>query len=280
MKIFENRNLCLGFAVQFAIIGLIIQTATALQLDGLVTKKPRVSKYTTKPQAPTLSPSSTSTYRVNSTSGSTCILIQTDGLLSIQYRDKLNEDKEADVYLPDNPGLTGVCDNSDESTVTLSFRGFVLTMYFTKTPGGERWYVNQIELSYSSSNPLFEHIDRPNLNVKLSTPPHTFLFPTPIGKSFECMQEKTIVMFSQDENDRSGHLAKLFLRETRMQGFMYKAGGQWGPPFQCSATGSYRDESAPFYLGTILAVACILTVVGYGVWRYMKVKKFQYGNMS
>lgn len=32
----------------------------------------------------------------------------------------------------------------------------------------------------------------------------------------------------QDENDKSGHLAKLFLRETRMQGFMYKAGGQWG----------------------------------------------------
>lgn len=32
----------------------------------------------------------------------------------------------------------------------------------------------------------------------------------------------------QDENDRSGHLAKLLFRETRVQGFMYKAGGQWG----------------------------------------------------
>jgi hypothetical protein len=63
--------------------------------------------------------------------------------------------------------------------------------------GGERWYMNQIELSYSSSNPIFEHIDRPGLRVKLSTPPHTFLFPTPIGKSFECMQEKTVVMFAQ-----------------------------------------------------------------------------------
>jgi hypothetical protein len=63
--------------------------------------------------------------------------------------------------------------------------------------GGERWYMNQIQLSYSSNNQLFEHIDRPNLNVKLSTPPHTYLFPTPIGKSFECMNEKTVVMFSQ-----------------------------------------------------------------------------------
>lgn len=63
--------------------------------------------------------------------------------------------------------------------------------------GGERWYVNNVELTYSTSNSLFEHIDRPNLNVKLSTPPHTFLFPTPIGKSFECMTEQTIVMFAQ-----------------------------------------------------------------------------------
>lgn len=63
--------------------------------------------------------------------------------------------------------------------------------------GGERWYVNQVQLAYSTNNPIFEHIDRPNLNVKLSTPPHTYLFPTPIGKSFECMQEKTTVMYSQ-----------------------------------------------------------------------------------
>lgn len=56
---------------------------------------------------PTSPPSSSSTYRINATNGNTCILITTDGLLSIQYRDKMNEDKEADVYLPDNPGLDG-----------------------------------------------------------------------------------------------------------------------------------------------------------------------------
>lgn len=58
-------------------------------------------------QKPTSPPSSSSLYRVNSTNGNTCILMRTDALLSIQYRDKLNEDKEADVYLPDYPGLTG-----------------------------------------------------------------------------------------------------------------------------------------------------------------------------
>lgn len=37
----------------------------------------------------------------------------------------------------------------------------------------------------------------------------------------------------QDENDKSGHLAKLLFRETRLQGFMYKAGGQWGKEWIC-----------------------------------------------
>lgn len=72
MKILQNWNLCHGFAARFAILGemsalarvysvlntvnnyssgLVIQMTSALQLDGLVTKKPRVSKYTMKPQA-------------------------------------------------------------------------------------------------------------------------------------------------------------------------------------------------------------------------------------
>jgi hypothetical protein len=35
------------------------------------------------------------------------MLIRTDGLLSIQYRDKYGEDVEADVYLPDYPEIQG-----------------------------------------------------------------------------------------------------------------------------------------------------------------------------
>lgn len=39
-------------------------------------------------------PSTLSTYRINNTNGATCILIRTDALLSVSYRDKLGEDKE------------------------------------------------------------------------------------------------------------------------------------------------------------------------------------------
>jgi hypothetical protein len=68
-------------------------------------------------------------------------------------------------------------------------------MSFEKTPGGERWFMKNIELSYSTSNPIFEHIDRPNLDVKLVN--NSLLFSTPVGKSFQCDQEQVIIMYSQ-----------------------------------------------------------------------------------
>lgn len=99
------------------------------------------------------------------------------------------------MYLPDYPQLSGVCDDSDDSSITMTFRGFTLTISFEKTPGGERWFVNRMDLSYSSSNQMFEHIDRPGLDVKLSNT--TLLFSTPVGKSFQCDKEQTVIMYSQ-----------------------------------------------------------------------------------
>ncbi|GAB0087676.1 uncharacterized protein DMENIID0001_020150 [Sergentomyia squamirostris] len=271
------QKLCV-FAV---ILCSILKVTVSLQLEGLSTKKPRITKYTTKSsQNVTPTPATTSFYRVNATNGATCILIRTDGLLSIQYRDRLGEDKEADVFLPDDVNLRGECDE-DESSYTMGFKGFELTMNFKKTPGGERWYINNVDLSYSSSNKVFEHPDRPNLNVKLSTPAHnTLLFPTPVGKSYTCDTEQVITMYAQDEDDRSGHLAKLYLRDLRMQAFMYKKANTWGPSYQCSATGTYRDETAPIAVGSTLAVMTLCIITGYGLWRYFKVKKVQYGTME
>lgn len=105
-------------------------------------------------------------------------------------------------------------------------------MLFKKTPGGERWYVSTIDLSYSSSNPLLKQIDRPNLQVsfyswfpaflvscywnekKKTTQNRIFhifqvklssdsnlLFPTPVGKSYMC-NESDIVLYSRVRNSK------------------------------------------------------------------------------
>lgn len=77
----------------------------------------------------------------------------------------MNEDVSASAFLPDDPEIKGDCSNEDISSVSLSFKGFKLLMVFKKTPGRDRWYVSNMELTYSSSNPMFLHVDRPNLNV-------------------------------------------------------------------------------------------------------------------
>ncbi|XP_023160241.1 lysosome-associated membrane glycoprotein 5 [Drosophila hydei] len=288
---FRENNRALKYANGYVfniicciLFALLANSAQGLQLSAFTTKTPRVSKYTTKsPSASSMNhDATTSTYRLNATNGITCILMQVDGLISFRYRNKLNEDVEADLYMPDNPLLSGECDNTNLEILTMDFRGFSLSMTFKKSSGGEGWYINLFELTYSSSNPLFEHPDRPNLNVKLTSPAQTpMYFPTPVGKSYLCDKEQTVILYAPHESgDQSGHIARLYLRDMHMQSFMFKESGKWGPSFHCSATGSYRDETAPLAVGTALAIAVLLTISGYGGWRYFKVKKVQYGSME
>lgn len=216
----DYRTIKIPFSLWSGVLACI---ATALQLEGLSTKKPRTTKYSSKAVAPiTDSPSTVSIYRVNNTKGTTCILIRTDGILDITYRTILNEDIVANTFLPDDVDLSGDCSEEDVSSMTMKFKGFTIYMVFKKTPGGERWYVSNVELSYSSSNPLLKQIDRPGLQVfhnvnflhvpsslskvifisnsnqvKLSTPVHnTLLFPTPVGKSYTC-DEQDIILYSR-----------------------------------------------------------------------------------
>ncbi|ALC44433.1 CG32225 [Drosophila busckii] len=263
---------------------LFVSSIQGLQLSAFTTKTPRVTKHTTKsPSASSMNhDATTSIYRFNATNDITCILMQVDGLISIKYRNKLNEDVEADLYMPDSPQLSGECVESNLEILTMNFKGFKLSMTFKKSSGGEGWYINLFELTYSSSNPLFEHPDRPSLNVRLTSPAHTpMYFPTPVGKSYVCDKEQTVILYApHDSGDQSGHIARLYLRDLHMQSFMFKDNGKWGPSFHCSATGSYRDETAPLAVGTALAIAVLLTISGYGGWRYFKVKKVQYGSME
>lgn len=102
---------------------------------------------------------------MNNTKGTTCILIRTDGILEIKYRTKTNEDVAENTFLPDEVELSGDCSEEDISSFTMKFKGFTLFMLFKKTPGGERWYVSNVELSYSSDNPMLRQVDREGLQV-------------------------------------------------------------------------------------------------------------------
>lgn len=237
--------------------------------------------------ATTLLPKSTTTpriineeqplYRVNSSNGRACILLQVDAVVDIPYRTKIGQEEVASVYIPPDAEVTGDC--NDENTVKMSLRWktFILSWSFAKTPGRERWYVDKIELTFNTSDRHFEHIDQPNKTIRLSTDKkHTaLLFPTPVGKSYSCSQE-TVIPLTYGKMT-----AKLLLRAMKLQPFKFKT-NDFAAEYNCDTLNARvsKDETAPIAVGSTLAAAVLLTVTGYAGYRYFVVKKVKYDTME
>ncbi|EGI69659.1 LAMP family protein C20orf103-like protein [Acromyrmex echinatior] len=236
----------------------------------------------------TIVPSTTSTthkpfsmeqplYRLDGSNGQACILLQVDALITVKYKTKLGEDQEADIYVPDDATVTGNCDNENTVTMSLKWKAFVLSWSFAKTPGGERWYVEKIELTYNSSDKHFEHIAQPNKTIRLSTGQKhsSMLFPTPVGKSYACSEETEIPL-----TDGKNH-ASVLLRDMKLQPFKFK-NNEFAAEFSCTSLSARasRDETAPVAVGSTLAAAVLLTITGYAAYRYFKVKKVKYDTME
>ncbi|XP_052747804.1 lysosome-associated membrane glycoprotein 1 [Galleria mellonella] len=266
---------------------LVICSVQSLQLDSQAsTRRPRVTKYSKTTAAPggTTEPATerslnTATYRLQA-GDETCILLTVDALLDISYVTKLNERADANTFVPNNANVAGRCKEGDAETLVLSFKEFSLEFAFAKTPGGERWYVESIKLSYNSSARILEHAAKQGRRVTLTTDARSLLFPTPVGKSYSCPEETVIDLAEEDATANSGHRAKLYLRQMRLQAFMYKRDGEFGPVWHCSDSARARSEAAPVAVGAALAIATAGTLVGYAIWRYLKVKKVQYDTME
>ncbi|XP_011264855.1 uncharacterized protein LOC105256549 isoform X2 [Camponotus floridanus] len=216
-------------------------------------------------------------YRLDRSNGQACILLQVDAIIAVKYRTKYGDDQEVDIYVPDDATVTGNCDNENTVTMSLKWNAFVLSWSFAKTPGGERWYVEKIELTYNSSDKHFEHVDQPNKTIRVSTgQKHSvMLFPTPVGKSYACSDEKVIEL-----TDGKNH-ASVLLRDMKLQPFKFK-NNEFASEFSCTLLSARagRDETAPVAVGSTLAAAVLLTITGYAAYRYFKVKKVKYDTME
>ncbi|XP_014249607.1 lysosome-associated membrane glycoprotein 5 [Cimex lectularius] len=223
--------------------------------------------------------SSTDLYRLNTDEGGTCILIQTDALVEFKFTTTSNQVEEKDVFIPTSAIVNGDCSNEDKQNIILKWKSFVLIIYFSKTPGGERWFVSKLELKFDSSDHFFDRIKNPGRTYLLSNSNGNgqLLFPTPVGKSYVCDREIEIALSSPDTDTT----AKVYLRKLKIEPFIFK-NDEFGPEYRCSASGagSYRSETAPLVVGSMLASACLITIVGYAVYRYFNIEKVQYDTME
>ncbi|XP_017754133.1 PREDICTED: lysosome-associated membrane glycoprotein 5 isoform X2 [Eufriesea mexicana] len=216
-------------------------------------------------------------YRLDGSNGRACILLEVDALIAVKYRTTSGEDQEASIYVPNDATVTGNCESENTATMSLKWNAFMLLWSFAKTPGGERWYVEKIELTYNSSDRHFEHIDQPGKTVRVSTAQKhsSMLFPTPVGKSYACEGETKIAL-----TDGKNH-ATVFLRDMKLQPFKFK-NNNFATEFSCTSLSArgFRDETAPVAVGSTFAAAVLLTITGYAAYRYFKVKKVKYDTME
>ncbi|PSN45966.1 hypothetical protein C0J52_18870 [Blattella germanica] len=196
-------------------------------------------------------------YRVLNRDGNPCIQLQVDCTITFTYKTKSGTRDDYE-YLPSSIDADGECSDDDSSL----------------TPGRERWYVNGISLTVDTTTNKFQGINNPGFRKLVTPKEHSMLFPTPVGKSYSCQEETSVELQNGDVS------AQVFLRGFKLQPFMYKK--EFGPVYECSPGGmrAFRDETAPIAVGSTLAIVVLLTVTGYGVYRYFKIKKVQYDTME
>ncbi|XKL66399.1 hypothetical protein PGB90_009819 [Kerria lacca] len=239
-----------------------------------------IQKKTTKINSTNASNNIVSTYRVNNTEDdTTCILMTVDALITFNYITKFgrNENK-GDCFVPVGLSLSGDCSNSDKSSMLLKWKSFKLNFDFTKTPGGERWFVNGIQLNFDTKDPIFKQINHPNTAVQAETVVGSVLFFTPVGRSFKCHRDIVINLYDSRYPDIG---VELSLRKLKIEPFIFK-NNDFGPEYLCSppGSGSFRSETAPFIFGSLLTIASLFTIAGYAIYRYLKVNKVQYDTME
>ncbi|XP_014205968.1 lysosome-associated membrane glycoprotein 5 [Copidosoma floridanum] len=275
----RNANVFFDFpkVTQFPLAVANAELKTVPATTATIRSTAQVRTTTAGPtQPPRRGPAELPIYRLNGSNGQACILLQVDALITVKYKTKLGEEQEADIYVPNDATITGNCEGENYVSMSLKWDAFILKWNFAKTPGGERWYVEKIELTFNTSDRHFEHIDKPNKTKKLSTAKlNSLLFPTPVGKSFSCEEEQEIAL--TDGKTR----ASVLLRNMKLQPFKFK-NNDFAVEFSCTALSARinRDETAPLAVGTTLAATVLLTIAGYAGWRHFKIKKVQYDTME
>ncbi|GJQ77813.1 hypothetical protein Trydic_g16070 [Trypoxylus dichotomus] len=274
-----------GFVISLKYILLfcsLLCLVSPINLQDPSTDSPRTTRSnTTAPSTTTsVSPSiftpelGVALYKLTTNNGATCILFKTDSLVEVIFKEH-GEDEIEHAYIPDNVIIAGNCQYEDSATMTISWSEYVLFWEFAKTPDGDHWYVSNIELTVGTSIPIYYNLRTHGSHFKLVH--NQMLFLTPLGKSYSC-DESIVRLISKDPEGQAQDLkGALYLRALQLQPFMYK-GSNFGPPFECNAQLERRDGTAPIVVGSTLAIAVLMTITGYIIFRYFKTKRVKYNS--
>ncbi|GIY68684.1 uncharacterized protein CEXT_130251 [Caerostris extrusa] len=133
-------------------------------------------------------------------------------------------------------------------------------MMFNKTE--DNWAVTSMELSYDTSEPLFDGAT--------------------YGKSYFCPAQEVVTLYVANKPTVTARI-----KELRLQPFEVE-NGQFSPAHRCSKviidgleeTPFVQDETVPLAVGCTLALITLFILVGFSVHRAYNAAKVDYNSME
>ncbi|KFM61963.1 Lysosome-associated membrane glycoprotein 5, partial [Stegodyphus mimosarum] len=219
------------------------------------------------------------TYAVLNNKNRICLLAKFDARISITYVTELGEE-QVEVTVPKDGHVRGKCESSSKSpAVYVSWRTFVFGLVFDKA-NDSIWIVNSVELTYNTSEPIFDGATKARKYTAKSK--NVNLFETPLGKSYYCPAEEVILLYHENK-----HVATARMSEIHLQPYDVKK-GKFSQIHRCSKVvldgpdeaEFIQDETIPFAVGCTLALITLLILVGFSVHRAYHAAKVDYNTME
>ena len=167
-------------------------------------------------------------YTLYSLGGAPCILMKTNAIFYLDYRTHTHGVETAKVELPPEPEITGSCvRDGDTAVLTMRWSVFNFSLIYTENPEGNSYYLNTAILRYNQSIDLFRDASYRS-DVRIQTRKGWNYYFTPLGKSYACDhgEDQGPLSLFNVHDEKVGNMT---LYKTRVQPFVKRAKGDWGP---------------------------------------------------
>ncbi|CAG0902151.1 unnamed protein product [Darwinula stevensoni] len=240
------------------------------------TTNPSVETTTTKPRTrPTQDKDGV--YRVYDENNQVCILGEMNLSLNISYKSNEGKMIHTEVTMPDDPVVGGNCeDNVADLSLTWNRGLFALTISFDQNAAGTRWQMHSITLVYDRSDKAFKnsHVDGGQVTLMADQSTMPYFGGTRMPYAYYCPANLQVQLRGKNSPDEGS--ATLTFSFLHLKPFVGPS-GDFGPPAERCET---VNEAVAIAVGSILAISTGLLIVGYAIYRYIKVKKVHYNTME
>ena len=155
-------------------------------------------------------------------------MLKTDAHFNLDYRTHTHGIQTVRVELPPEPEVSGSCvRQGDTAVITMRWSVFNFSLIYTENPEGNSYYLNTALLKYNQSSDLFKDASY-HKEVKVQTRKGWNYYFTPLGKSYCCQHAEDqgpLALF----NVHDEKIGNLSLYKTKVQPFVKRAKGDWGP---------------------------------------------------